>query len=162
MGATLFALRSLLRLIWKPTNVPAALALLVIAAAGLLAEYQNRRIHEQRLRTEVLAHVSLIRAKLEGNINGNIQLVRGLVATLSTEPDMTQPRFSKLAGNLLEGRSQLRVVAAAPALVVTLTHPLDGNERALGLNYNKNDGQREAALRARDTGELVLAGLRLR
>ena len=76
--------------------MPAALALLVIVIAGLFAEYQNRRINEERLRAEVLAHVGLIRAKLEGNINGNIQLVRGFVATLSTEPDMSQARFSDL------------------------------------------------------------------
>ena len=65
------------------------------------------------------AHVGLIRAKLEGNINGNIQLVRGFVATLSTEPDMSQARFSHLVSNLLGERSQLRNVAGAPDLVVT-------------------------------------------
>ena len=52
MGATFYALRSMLRLIWRPTNVPAALALLVIVIAGLFAEYQNRRINEERLRAE--------------------------------------------------------------------------------------------------------------
>ena len=101
LRATLYALRSMLRLIWRPTNVPAALALLVAVVAGLFAEYQNRRLNEERLRAEVLAHVSLIRAKLEGNINSNIQLVRGLVATLSTEPAMSQSRFSELAGKLM-------------------------------------------------------------
>ena len=33
-----------------------------------------------------------------------------------------------------------------------------GNERAIGLDYRNNEAQREAAFRARDTGELVLAG----
>ena len=154
----LYTLRSMLRLIWRPTNVPAALALFVIVVAGLFAEYQNRRINEERLRADVLAQVSLIRAKLEGNINSNIQLVRGLVATLSTEPSMSQRRFSHLASNLFTGRSQLRIVAGAPNLVVTMIHPLEGNEQAMGLNYNENQAQREAALRARDAGELVLAG----
>lgn len=158
MGATLYAPRRMLRTIWKPTNVLAALALLGVAAVGLLAEYQNRRLHEARLRTEVLAHVSLIRAKLEGHVNSNIQLVRGLVATLATEPGMSQSRFSELAGNLLDGRSHLKVVAGAPDLVVTMIHPIEGNEEALGLDYNMNEAQRAAALRTRDTGELVLAG----
>jgi len=153
-----YPLRRALRPIWKPTNVPAALALLVVIVVGLLAEYQNRRVYLERQRTEVLGHVSLIRAKLEGNINSNIQLVRGLVATLSTEPLMDQRRFSALAGNLLSGKSQLRVIGGAPDLVVSLIHPLKGNERALGLDYSKNQAQREAALRARDSGDLVLAG----
>ncbi len=138
--------------------MPAALALLVIVIAGLFAEYQNRRINEERLRAEVHAHVGLIRAKLEGNINGNIQLVRGFVATLSTEPGMSQARFSDLVSNLLGERSQLRNVAGAPDLVVTMVAPLKGNETAIGLDYRESEAQREAALRARDSGELVLAG----
>src|SRR5690606_26612960 len=92
------------------------------------------------------------------NINGNIQLVRGLVATMSMEPDMTQQRFSDLAGALLGEGSQLSHIAAAPDLVVTMVYPVDGNETAIGLDYRRNEAQRAAALRARDTGELVLAG----
>ena len=37
-------------------------------------------------------------------------------------------------------------------------YPLEGNEKAIGLDYNKNPAQREAALRARDSGSLILAG----
>ncbi|MCX7305603.1 MAG: EAL domain-containing protein [Hyphomicrobiales bacterium] len=158
METIFYPLRRALRLIWKPTNVPAGLALLVVAAVGLLAEYQNRGAYVERQRTEVLGHVSLIRAKLEGDINSNIQLVRGLVATLATEPFMDQRRFSALAGNLLSEKSQIRNIAGAPDLVITLIHPMAGNERALGLDYRKSAPQREAAMRARDTGELVLAG----
>ncbi len=110
----LYALRSMLRPVARPTNVPAALALLVIVVAGLFAEHQNRRLNEERLRADVLNQVSLIRAKLEGHINSNIQLVRGLVATLATEPGMDQARFSQLAGNLLAEASQIRNIVAAP------------------------------------------------
>ena len=118
--------RSMLRPILRPTNMPAALALLVIVVAGLFAEYQNRRVNEQSLRADVLGRVSLIRAKLEGNINSNIQLVRGLVATLSTEPRMEQERFAELAANLLAEKSQLRNIAAAPDLVVIADVPAEG------------------------------------
>ena len=158
MGARVEYISTVLRRIWRPTNVPAALALFVIVLAGLFAEYQNRRVFEQSLRNDVQSRASLIRAKLEGNVNGNIQLVRGLVATLSTEPDMQQQRFAELAGNLLAEKSQLRSVAGAPDLVVSLMYPMAGNEKAIGLDYRKNDAQREAALRARDSGELTLAG----
>ncbi|WP_245426498.1 EAL domain-containing protein [Mesorhizobium sp. YM1C-6-2] len=154
----LYALRNMLRLICRPTNVPVALALLVIVVAGLFAEYQNRRLNEERLRSHVLDQVSLIRAKLEGNVNSNIQLVRGLVATIATEPRMNQARFSELAGKLLARTSHIRNIVGAPGLVATLVHPLDGNEAVLGLDYNENPAQREAAFRARATGELVLAG----
>ncbi len=158
MGSRLDALVGKFKLILRPSNVPAVLALVVIVLAGFFADFQNKRFYEQNLRAGVLGEVALIRAKLEGNINGNLQLVRGLVATISTEPAMKQERFAQLVGNLLMEKSQLRSIAGAPDLVVTMTYPLRGNERAIGLDYRKNDAQREAALRARDTGQLILAG----
>jgi diguanylate cyclase (GGDEF)-like protein len=148
----------LFRLVFRPTNVPAAIAIVVILCAAGFAEFQNREIFRQHLRAEVRAQIELIRAKLEGNISGNIQLVRGLVATVSTEPEMNQDRFAALASSLLHDKSQIRSVAGAPDLVVSLVYPLKGNEKALGLDYRRNQAQRAAALRARDTGELVLAG----
>ena len=142
----------------KPTNIPAIIALIVMLIATWYVAGQNQVLYEQRLRSDVLKELSLIRAKLEGNINGNLQLVRGLIATIATEPQMDQARFSALAGKIFEEDSQLRNVAAAPDLVVRLMYPLAGNEKAIGLDYRENAAQRDGALRARDTGELVLAG----
>lgn len=140
------------------TNLPAAIALVVVAIFGLYADHQNRVLSEQSLRAEVSAQASLLRAKLEGNINGNIQLVRGLVATVTTEPNMNQARFSELGANIFREDSQLRNIAVAPDLIVSLVYPLEGNERAIGLNYRNNEAQREAASRASMTGQMVLAG----
>jgi len=140
------------------THLPAILALFVIVLAGAYAESQNRTVHDHDARASVLNELSLIRAKLEGNVNGNIQLVRGLVATLSTEPSMSQSRFSELASALLDSDSQLRSIAAAPGLVVRIFYPVEPNRALYGLDYTRNEAQREAAFRARDTGKLVFAG----
>ncbi|MDQ0321926.1 diguanylate cyclase (GGDEF)-like protein/PAS domain S-box-containing protein [Pararhizobium capsulatum DSM 1112] len=106
----------------------------------------------------MIAELNPIRARLEASVNGDMQLVRGLIATMATEPNMTQERFAALSRNIFNERSNLRSIAAAPDLVVSLIYPLKGNEKALGLDYNKNEQQRAAALRVRDSGKLVLAG----
>jgi diguanylate cyclase (GGDEF)-like protein len=142
----------------RPSRLAVLLALLATLVLGTLAHWQNQVAYEQRARSDVLKELSVVRAKLEGNINSNIQLVRGLVATIATEPKMNQQRFAELAGKLIEDRSQIRNIAGAPNLVVSLMYPLEGNERALGLDYRQNEAQRDAAIRARDTGQLVLAG----
>jgi diguanylate cyclase (GGDEF)-like protein len=135
------------RLSWlRPTLLPGLVALVVLIAGGVFHDRQSSVLNEERARASVLSQISLI------------QLVRGLVSTISTEPRMDQARFSALASNLFEEQSQLRSIAAAPDLVVAMTYPLVGNERAIGLDYRANAAQREAALRARDTGKLVLAG----
>ena len=148
-----------LRQSWlRAIALPALLAIALLLAGGIFTDRQTGILTEERLRASVLADVSLIRAKLEGNINGNIQLVRGLVSTISTEPGMDQQRFSQLAMNLFEEQSQLRSIAGAPNLIVRMTYPVDGNSKAIGLDYRTNEAQRAAVFRARDTGKLVLAG----
>src|SRR5690606_603537 len=74
------------------------------------------------------------------------------------EPDITPQRFARLAANIFEEDSQLRSIAAAPDLVVSMAYPVQGNEGVIGLDYRANERQRPAAMRAVETGELVVAG----
>ncbi|ESX73198.1 histidine kinase [Mesorhizobium sp. LSHC420B00] len=144
--------------VFSSANIPAAIAFVVILISAAFAEHQNKIVSDQAVRADVLTKVNLIRAKLEGNINGNLQLVHGLVAAVVTEPYMGQQRFASLASNLFGANSQLNNIAGAPDLVVSLMYPMEGNEQAMGLDYRKNERQRAAALRARDERKLVLAG----
>ena len=144
--------------VFRPANAAAALAALAAITFGVVLDQQSRQLSHERLRAEVLSQVNLIRAKLEGDISGDVQLVRGLVAEISTQPEISQSQFAAIAANLLTAGPQLKIIAAAPNLVVSLEYPLRGNERAIGLDYRQNAAQREAALRARDTGDVVLAG----
>ncbi|MCS6762687.1 MAG: hypothetical protein MO846_12615, partial [Candidatus Devosia symbiotica] len=64
-----------------------------------------------------MAKLALVRAKLEGNITANIQLVRELVSIISAELAKTTPeRFQALASHLFDETSQLHSVAVAPDL----------------------------------------------
>jgi diguanylate cyclase (GGDEF)-like protein len=144
---------------WRRTSfLPALLAFLVVVVAGLVLDRQAETISQERARSEVLSRISVIRAKLEGHVSSNVQLVRGLVSVISTEPDMDQTRFDALVGNLFEEDSQLRSVAAAPDLVIRMTYPLAGNEKAIGLDYRQAPNQWEAVQQVLFTGRMVLAG----
>ncbi len=144
--------------LFKRAHIPVLVAFVLVLAAGYYSEQQNNTIHNQELRTDVRREVSQLQASLEGALNADLQLVRGLVAVLSTEPDMSQERFTQLGEMVLGTQSGISHVAAAPDLVVTMIYPLQGNEEALGLDYNKNLAQREAAYKVRDRGNVVLAG----
>jgi diguanylate cyclase (GGDEF)-like protein/PAS domain S-box-containing protein len=144
---------------WRRTMlVPVLLSFAVILVAFILLDRQNLQLAEARLRNDTLAKISVIRAKLEGNISGNVQLVKGLVATISTEPDMDAARYNTLARRLFEEDSQLRSVAAAPDLVVRMTYPLLGNEAVIGLDYRQIPAQWAAVERVMHTDRLTIAG----
>ncbi|RYE59871.1 MAG: diguanylate cyclase [Hyphomicrobiales bacterium] len=144
---------------WRRTSfLPALLAFVVVVIAGLVFDRQAETINQERVRAEVLTRISVIRAKLEGHVSSNVQLVRGLVSVISTEPDMVQARFDALVSNLFEEDSQLRSVAAAPDLVIRMTYPLVGNEKVIGLDYRKTPNQWDAVQQVLFSGKMVLAG----
>ncbi|WP_431523439.1 bifunctional diguanylate cyclase/phosphodiesterase [Mesorhizobium captivum] len=153
-----FSLGRVREAVFSSANLPAAFAFVVLLICAIFVDQQNRRVSDQLTRADVLYKVNVIRAKLEGNINGNLQLVQGLVSAVVTEPYMGQQRFASLAANLLKQKSQLRNIGGAPDLVISLMYPVEGNEKAIGLDYRKNEAQRMAALRARDQRISVLAG----
>ncbi|WP_334194621.1 ATP-binding protein [Pararhodobacter sp.] len=147
-----------MRRIVRITNLPAAISIVVVCLVWIFAESQNRAVYQQAMRQEVLATTSVLRAHIEGTLTSNIQLIRGLIATLTTEPDMSPERFEELASALADRDSLIRSLAVAPDMVIRYVYPMEGNAAAIGLNYLENETQREAATRARDSGELVLAG----
>ena len=116
-----------MRRLFRPTNIPAAIATIVAVLFGIFADRQNSQLFDERLRGEVLHQLNLVQTKLEGTINGDIQLARGIVAAIAIEPQMTQTRFAQIAASLLESRSEIRSIAGAPDLVVSLLYPIEGN-----------------------------------
>jgi diguanylate cyclase (GGDEF)-like protein len=142
----------------RPAFTPAVIAAVVATFLGIAADGQQKQLALARARADTLSELNLIQDRLEGDIRGEVQLVRGLAADIATQANFDPATFGALCDYVLRSDSLLRNFAVAPGLVVAYECPLKGNEKAIGLDYRKNDKQREAALRARDSGEVVLAG----
>lgn len=138
--------------------LPALIAAVVVIAADMVVERVALARFNDEARISTANTLGTLRARLEGEINSNAQLVRGLVALIAVEPDISQARFAALAEQLFRSKSQLRNIGAAPDLVIRYMYPLAGNEAAIGLDYSKNTLQRAAALRAKEVRDIVLAG----
>ncbi|ANK85792.1 MULTISPECIES: bifunctional diguanylate cyclase/phosphodiesterase [unclassified Rhizobium] len=109
-------------------------------------------------RSVVAGELATISSRLQTNLNSNVKLLQGLAAGIAVDPAMGQNKFSKLAAQILQPDSQLRSFAAAPDMVVQWVYPETGNEKAIGLDYRKNEKQRAAAMLARNTHNIVLTG----
>lgn len=106
------------------TYLPTLVTFGAVLMASAFAEKQNATIYDQRLRADVQHEAGMIASRLKGRLNADIQLVQGLVAVLSTEPDMSQARFAHLAEQVLGEHDEIRIVAGAPDLVVSLIYPM--------------------------------------
>jgi PAS domain S-box-containing protein len=156
---TMLGVNSLRALFWRYHFwLITVLASSVILACAWFVDNNNNEAHLQKVRADVQNQLSTIRARLEGTLNSNIQAVNGLVSAISIEPNMSQKRFAMFAKPLIERDNQLRNIGGAPGMVISLMYPIEGNEKAIGLNYLENVKQRQGAIMARDTGQLVLAG----
>ena len=134
------------------------IAICLICVAAVLVELRTRSQYVRDLRVDVFNRTSYIRSRLEGIVSSDLQLIRGLTAAIAADPTMSQRRFSAFAASLMQTSDRIMHIAAAPDLVITMVHPLAGNEKAIGEDYLTMPGQRDAVLKARDTGKLVLAG----
>ncbi|WP_372777204.1 EAL domain-containing protein [Litorivivens sp.] len=138
-------------------SLPLAAAGIVIALAYAL-EVQLKERHQDLQHKDVWSQLASIRVQLEGRINGQFALLRGVVGLIASEPDLDQKRFSEFVGGLIDQDPLLVNVAAAPNLVVRHVYPLAGNEKAVGLDYRTNAEQLPMVELARDLRRMIVAG----
>ncbi len=146
--------RSVIRLAY----LSAAVAVLVVVVLAGIYEERNREAFRQSARAAVQSELGVLRSGMQGVLEADIQVAQALAGVVRYQPDIDQARFSELGAELLKGESAIRNIGAAPGLVVSMTHPLEENAAALGLDYRATPEQYEAAVRARDLDTTVLAG----
>jgi PAS domain S-box-containing protein len=139
-------------------RVATLLLALFLMVAWVFLERSHQARHEAEIRAQVQTQLGGIRNNLETRVNSDLQLVKGLLSVIALKPEMTQAEFEKAAAPLLSGNTQLRNIAVAPDMVIRFMYPLAGNERAIGLDYRTTPSQFEAANKARETRQVVLAG----
>jgi signal transduction histidine kinase/ActR/RegA family two-component response regulator len=146
--------RSVARLAW----LGAAAAVAVLALLWIEAERERRETAREAARAEAQDAADLLAASLQGAVDRNIQLMQGLVAVISFDPEIGQGRFARLAAQVLSAASEIRHIAAAPDLVIRRIYPLRGNHSVIGLDYRRHPEQLPSVELARDLGVTVLAG----
>lgn len=135
-----------------------AVVLIVVITLGVMANQTNEERFRQEVERDVLNELSVKRVGLESNVLQNIALVKGLVAHVSSNPGITQEEYTSYAKYLLQGHHQLRNLGGAPDMVIRFVYPLEGNEKAIGLDYKKNPNQWEAVQQAIGARDVVVAG----
>ena len=128
-----------------------------LTGAIYLENTEEQRLLQER-RSQVLQHLSYVRAKLEGMINSTLFLTRGIVAYVATHPEISEREFHGLAKELLLEDTHIRNIGLAKDNVITHMYPIEGNEAAIGLRYMDNPAQRDAVIRAIETKKTVVAG----
>jgi sensor domain CHASE-containing protein len=117
------------------------------------------REHEiENKKRETLFKLSKVRVQLEESINSTFFLFKGLITHIKLNPGLTQAEFEKISKQLIEDQPKINNIAAAPDLIVRMVYPLEGNQEIMDLDYHQLPTQWPSVLRAKETGQVVLAG----
>jgi signal transduction histidine kinase/sensor domain CHASE-containing protein len=112
----------------------------------------------QHLREQINATLDKIRGDLSRELYSGIHLTAGITSLVSAEGNIDQRRFRIIASDLLQHSHFIKNIALAPDNVIRFIYPLQGNEKALNMDYMKNPEQRNAVLRAMTERRMVVAG----
>ena len=134
-----------------------AALILVASATEVIVELLHRN-QVERQRIEVLSNLATLRARLEGEVNASLHLVRGLIANVAIHPEVNTDEFDALASEVVAAGRNIRNIALAKNNVITHIFPLAGNEAALGLDYEKQAGQWPAIREVMEKRGTVVAG----
>lgn len=136
--------------------IPTAVVLLAVLVVGAFMETISRSEQDAMVRALVKERLDAVRSRMERLLNKTLLVARGLETAIILNPGLSQEKFEVVAKRLIDQDKSLRHVALAPDLVITQVYPLDGNRKALGLDYRANEAQKRVALFARDTGRFVV------
>ncbi|MFW1676719.1 EAL domain-containing protein [Pontibacter sp. JAM-7] len=143
------------------TNWPLAIGLAVTLTVFLVAAMVVHTEIEHRIETEKnQAYVNLLTlgARLEGEVNTNLVVLRGLRAEISINPDITHQEFSRLVTEYLFYYPAISHVALAPGLVIKDVYPRKGNEAAIGLDYRTQPEQLKGVMESIYIDDITLTG----
>lgn len=116
----------------------------------------NNARNEREL--EIINSLVNFKARLESELAGNLNLLKGLTALIVSNPDLNEEEFMIYARALHPEDRGVVNFAVAPDLVIKYVYPVEGNELAIGLDYRTNEAQWPVVKQTVETGRLVVAG----
>ncbi|GAB6051660.1 hypothetical protein JCM17960_04800 [Magnetospira thiophila] len=127
-------------------------------SVGHLLDRNQREALQSEQKVSTLKSAAILSGRIKQVLETNIALVHGMAAIIASNPELTQTDFARLGRELIDRSKIIRNLGGAPDLVLRLMYPVAGNEAAIGLDYTKNAAQKDAALRAKEAKNMVLAG----
>ena len=134
------------------------LAAAVVAAGVWVVDRgeQARIAHQQR--TQLLERLSLLRVRLESHLNQVIASARALSVVYATHPQLSAAEFRLLAREIVELQPSIINVGLIRGTVLSEVYPLQGNERAIGLDIRQTPSMWPAFERMMVQRRTIIAG----
>jgi PAS domain S-box-containing protein len=105
----------------------------ILVGVGILDRSEQQRFLQHN-RASTLDRLSTVRSKLEGSLNSRLFLIRGLVADISNNPNITAADFAATARILVAQQTGIRNITLVKNTTIAYIYPAEGNEKAIGVD----------------------------
>lgn len=133
-----------------------------VAVITLMAAYREDQLSYsnfiQQLRTETFLELLEVRDAFQSVVHSQSLVLRELATVLGENPDISQAEFSARVQNTRGVHESVINIAAAPDLIISLVHPVDGNKEALGLDYREDPQQGPEVQHILKSGTKLMTG----
>lgn len=147
---------------WLRRHSHALFGLLTLGVALALSEYvveleiQNEAAQQQ---DAMLSFVSQVSSHVSGEMSSTLAHNEAFVSYLAVRHDTLHPdEVNAILEEMFRSMSNVRNISLAIGYRITYVQPIEGNERAIGLDYSMLPDQWQDVLKASQTGHPVLIG----
>ncbi|MEG4321226.1 MULTISPECIES: PAS domain S-box protein [unclassified Microcoleus] len=129
----------------------------ILVGVGILDRSQQERflLHN---RASTIDRLSTVRYKLESSLNSRLFLLRGLVADISHNPNITAAEFAATARILVAQQTGIRNISLVKNTTIAYIYPREGNEGAIGIDLMAIPEQGLMVEEVINTRKTLLAG----
>ncbi|MCW6051887.1 PAS domain S-box protein [Lyngbya sp. CCAP 1446/10] len=129
----------------------------ILVGVGILDRSEQQRFL-QYSRTSTIDRLSTVRSKLESSLNSRLFLIRGLVADISNNPNITEAEFAATARILLAQQTGIRSISLVKGTTIAYIYPRERNQKAIGLDLTAVPEQRQMVEEVINTRKTLVAG----
>lgn len=112
----------------------------------------------QQTKETIQHEVALVRYNIEANIFRDAYLADSFASVVSLDPDFATKNWKSVSEQFLSKAEFVKNIGLAPNDIISHVYPLEGNEKALGLDFRTVPNQYKTVQIAKETGKVFIAG----
>jgi len=112
----------------------------------------------QQARGIVQHELALVRHSIEANVYRETFLADSFASVVALNPEFAMKNWNVVSEQLLSKASLIRNIGLAPNDVISHVYPLEGNEKAVGLDFRTVPNQYKSVRLARESQKVYIAG----
>ncbi|MDW6005111.1 diguanylate cyclase [Vibrio mangrovi] len=142
---------------WTVIGFLVLLACILVVLVEFIFQ-RHQEVMRQEIQSRTTEELSIIRFKLEATVLADIYVAKSLSTLTTVNASTVAESWEKVSQRIMDQGKYIRSLALAPNDIIEYVYPLEGNRKALGLDFRTIPEQWATVQRAHELKEIFIAG----